>query len=143
MNDLVTRLRNWREVHLARLHLLMEEAADQIAILKSRLSLREDIEQGLMDGVARLQAEVELLRGYRDAAESDRTVALLAAERMRQVLSQKNDCLESDNAAKQDILTAEEREAVESAIWDYQQNDDDEDCARMVCTLEGLLERMA
>jgi len=38
-------------------------------------------------------------------------------------------------------LTDEEREAIESAIWDYEQNADDEDCARMVATLRGLLER--
>lgn len=38
-------------------------------------------------------------------------------------------------------LTDAERQAVESAIWDYEQNDDDEDCARMVSTLRGLLER--
>ena len=38
-------------------------------------------------------------------------------------------------------LTDAEREAVESAIWDYEQNDDDEDCARMVSTLRGVLER--
>jgi hypothetical protein len=30
MTDIVTRLRNWRSVHLARLHLLMEEAADEM-----------------------------------------------------------------------------------------------------------------
>jgi hypothetical protein len=35
MTDLVTRLRNWREVHLARLHLLMEEAADEMERLSS------------------------------------------------------------------------------------------------------------
>ena len=38
-------------------------------------------------------------------------------------------------------LTDAEREAVESAIWDYEQNDDDEDCARIVSTLRGVLER--
>ena len=38
MSDLVTRLRNWREVHLARLHLLMEEAADEM----ERLSANDD-----------------------------------------------------------------------------------------------------
>jgi hypothetical protein len=90
MTDIVTRLRNWREVHLARLHLLMDEAADEME---------------------RLSASV--------------------------------DCPAPDNGARQDILTDDEREAIESAIWDYEQNDDDEDCARMVCTLEGLLERMA
>ena len=30
MSDIVERLRNWRTVHLARLHLLMEEAADEM-----------------------------------------------------------------------------------------------------------------
>ena len=40
MSDIVERLRNWRTVHLARLHLLMEEAADEIARL--RLSAKGD-----------------------------------------------------------------------------------------------------
>lgn len=147
MNDIVTRLRDWRNVHLARLHILMEEAADQIAILESKLSLREDLEQGLIDGVARLQAEVERLRN--GALEASETV------------SQNGDCPTPDNAANRDntpathatqsqgsvhnvcTLTDVERAAIESAIWDYQQNDDDEDCARMVATLESLLERLA
>ena len=30
MSDIVEQLRNWRSVHLARLHLLMEEAADEM-----------------------------------------------------------------------------------------------------------------
>jgi hypothetical protein len=30
VSDIVERLRNWRSVHLARLHLLMEEAADEM-----------------------------------------------------------------------------------------------------------------
>ena len=33
--DIVARLRNWRAVHLARLHLLMEEAADEIDRLRA------------------------------------------------------------------------------------------------------------
>ena len=35
MSDIVTRLRNWRTVHLARLHLLMEEAADEMERLRA------------------------------------------------------------------------------------------------------------
>ena len=35
MSDLVTRLRGWRNVHLARLHLLMEEAADEMERLSA------------------------------------------------------------------------------------------------------------
>ena len=117
MSDLVARLRNWRDVHLARLHLLMEEAADQIAILESKLSLRENLEQGLMAGVARLQAEVERLRN--GALEASGTV------------SQDGDFPVPDNAANRDntpathatpsqgsvqsecTLTDAEREAVE------------------------------
>ena len=38
MSDIVERLRNWRTVHLARLHLLMEEAADEIERLRGLLS---------------------------------------------------------------------------------------------------------
>jgi hypothetical protein len=34
-SDIVTRLRNWREVHLARLHLLMDEAADEMERLRA------------------------------------------------------------------------------------------------------------
>ena len=117
MSDIVARLRDWRNVHLARLHLLMEEAADQIAILESKLSLRENLEQGLMAGVARLQAEVERLRN--GALEASGTV------------SQDGDFPVPDNAANRDntpathatpsqgsvqsecTLTDAEREAVE------------------------------
>ena len=104
MSDIVTRLRNWRSVHLARLHLLMEEAADQIAILESKLSLRENLEQGLMDGVARLQAEVERLRN--GALEASETV------------SQNGDFPVPDNTAKQDntpAANATPRERIEQS----------------------------
>ena len=37
MSDLVTRLRNWREVHLARLHVLMDEAADEMERLSANV----------------------------------------------------------------------------------------------------------
>ena len=37
MNDIVTRLRDWRTVHLARLHLLMEEAADEMERLSANV----------------------------------------------------------------------------------------------------------
>ena len=93
--DIVTRLRNWRTVHLARLHLLMEEAADEMTILQSGNNRRAYLEAGLRDGVEQLQAEVEWLR---------------------QVLSQKNHCPDLDNAAKRDILTAEEREAIDFCV---------------------------
>ena len=34
MSDIVARLRDWRSVHLTRLHLLMAEAADEIERLR-------------------------------------------------------------------------------------------------------------
>jgi hypothetical protein len=88
MNDIVERLRNWRTVHLARLHLLMEEAADEM-------------------------------------------------ERLR-LLSETGDCPAPDNAANGDILTDEEREAVEVAAAAYA----DDHGERFAATLRALLERL-
>lgn len=108
--------------------------ADEIAILRSKLSLRENLEQGLMAGVARLQAEVERLRN--GALEA--------------TVSQDGDFPVPDNAAKQDntptanatpregieqsgcTLTAAEREAIEYFARDNW---------AMSPTLRGLLER--
>ena len=56
MTDIVTRLRDWRNVHLARLHLLMEEAADEMAVLRADNSRRANLEQGLRDAIVRLSA---------------------------------------------------------------------------------------
>jgi hypothetical protein len=43
MSDIVARLRNWRTVHLARLHLLMEEAADEMERLRLTADEREAV----------------------------------------------------------------------------------------------------
>ena len=86
--DIVARLRNWRTVHLARLHLLMQQAADEM-------------------------------------------------ERLCQVLSEKNHCPDPDNAANEDILTDEEREAVEYfSKWGTWSS-----AAVHAATLRGLLDR--
>ena len=129
MNDIVTRLRDWRNVHLARLHLLMDEAADEMARLRSDNSRRANLEKGLRDGIERLSANGDC-PGRDNAAKRDNTPATHGTPSER---SEQSGC----------TLTDVERAAIESAIWDYQQNDDDEDCARMVATLERLLERMA
>jgi hypothetical protein len=104
MSDIVTRLRNWREVHLARLHLLMDEAADEME------RLRADWPEQLA------------------AARSE-------VERLCQVLSQKNHYPDLDNAAAQDILTAEEREAVAYYIGTGGPD-------KVDATLRALLERL-
>jgi hypothetical protein len=38
-------------------------------------------------------------------------------------------------------LTDKEREAIREAVGAYNDNDDDEDCAKIAATLHGLLER--
>lgn len=65
--------------------------------------------------------EIERLRGYRDMAEADRDVAMLAAERLR--------------------LTDAEREAIQTAMNAYGDNNDDRECEMIEATLWGLLER--
>jgi hypothetical protein len=66
-------------------------------------------------------AEIESLRGYRDMAEADRDVAMLAAERLR--------------------LTDAEREAILIAARAYELDSDEEECAAIAATLRNLLER--
>ena len=39
-------------------------------------------------------------------------------------------------------LTDAEREAIREAVGAYNDNDDDEECARIAATLHGLLERL-
>ena len=80
MNDIVTRLRNWRDVHLARLHILMEEAADEMARLRSDNSRRANLEQGLRDGIVRLSANGDC-PGWDNAANEDNTPAANATPR--------------------------------------------------------------
>ena len=78
-----------------------------------------------------LEENARLREAIRRLAEQDATLSLLCKRDGSQVVTVTMDA----------TLTDEERAAVESAIWDYEQNDDDEDCARMVSTLRGLLDR--
>ena len=101
MSDIVERLRNWRTVHLALLHLVMEEAADEI----ERLS-----RTGVNDA-----------KTGEDAADRrDQGVKLPERER----------------------LTDAEREAIAEAAGAYNDNDDDEECAKIAATLHGILKRL-
>jgi hypothetical protein len=129
MTDIVTRLRNWREVHLARLHLLMDEAADEIERLSAKCDCPGQDNAAKRDNNERLAALQALAELDEDLGLPRRTPATHATPSEGSVQSE---C----------TLTDSEREAIESAIWDYEQNDDDADCARMVATLERLLERM-
>ena len=80
MNDIVTRLRNWRDVHLARLHLLMEEAADEIARLRADNNRRANLEQGLRDAIVRLSQNGDC-PVPENAAKQDNTPAASATPR--------------------------------------------------------------
>jgi len=57
VSDIVERLRNWRSVHLARLHLLMEEAADEM----DRLRLTDAERDALAAMVNRLCCEMTVV----------------------------------------------------------------------------------
>ena len=129
MNDIVTRLRDWRNVHLARLHLLMEEAADEVARLRADNSRRANLEQGLRDGIERLSANGDC-PAQENAANRDNTPAANGTPSER---SEQSGC----------TLTDEEREAVCMAMTMYEFNDNDDQCAGIAATLRGLLERMA
>jgi len=65
MSDIVERLRNWRSVHLARLHLLMNEAADEMERL--RLTAEE------RDVLAAIEADAS----YRAMKTTERVVRRL------------------------------------------------------------------
>ena len=80
MSDIVTRLRDWRNVHLARLHLLMEEAADEVARLRADNSRRANLEQGLRDAIVRLSANGDC-PAPENAANEDNTPAANATPR--------------------------------------------------------------
>jgi hypothetical protein len=62
-------------------------------------------------------------------------------EHLREVLSQKNDCLEPDNGARQDILTDKERWAIEASIAYLQPVENYDN--RVQTVLRKLLERLA
>jgi hypothetical protein len=129
MSDLVTRLRNWRTVHLARLYLLMEEAADEMERLSANGDCPAPNNAAKQDN---LKAEVRRLKGVIAAGESEAIA--------------KCDCPGQDNAATQDILTDEEREAIERDLSWLQWCEDNRqigDVGRKdIATLRGLLQRL-
>ena len=139
MTDIVTRLRDWRNVHLARLHLLMEEAADEM----ERLSANGDCpapenaanedntpathatpSEGIEQSECTLTDEVRRLRGAIAAlADQDATLSV---------------CDGTVTVTMDATLTDEEREAVEQAAGRAHQDA----LHRAAATLRGLLERL-
>ena len=100
MSDLVTRLRTWvHSVDAVPASDLMDEAADEIAILRADNSRRANLEQGLRDGIVRLSADGDFPVPD-NAANRDNTPATHATPSQGSVQSE---C----------TLTDAEREAVE------------------------------
>lgn len=116
--DIVARLRDWRSVHLARLHLLMEEAADEMARVISDNKLRADLGRGLTSEIAGLRQAIRRL------ADQDATLSVQGGSVIVTVDA---------------TLTDAEREAVESCIAD----DEAATAYQRAATLRELLDRMS
>ena len=121
MSDIVTRLRDWRNVHLARLHLLMEEAADEMARLRADNNRRANLEQGLRDAIVRLSANGDFPVPDNAAKQdnNDRLAALQALAELDEELGLPRRTPIANATPSEGIeqnrctLTDEEREAVE------------------------------
>jgi hypothetical protein len=68
MSNMVERLRDWRSVHLARLHLLMEEAADEMERVRAVADRRGEL-------AVERRREIERLR----LTDAERQAIMLAA----------------------------------------------------------------
>lgn len=157
MSDLVTRLRgwrNWREVHIVRTHMLLEEAAAEIERL-SRGGHCPDQDNGTNeDTVGRTLAQ--RITGLQPMLEYQEQIAILQSDNSRRAdleaglregvekLQAEVRRLEELIAASQPTLTDEEREAVEAAarIIDGYDEEMDGFPSGAAATLRKLLERL-
>lgn len=163
MNDLVTRLRNWRGVHLARLHLLMEEAADEMERLSQYGDCPDPDNATNHDAAPAARAQPDTAgRDSDHVAGTGHT--LTAAERatmqwycdycvggehadiLRGLLDRLGRAAHATppEGSHQDrcTLSFAEREVVQNAMHSYgEAADQDEECRRFEQTLWGLLER--
>jgi len=89
--------------------------------------------QDLMDEAAR---EIERLRGYRDMAEADRYVAMLA-ERLRCV----TEPLPKKKWAEHSLPLTDKERRVLCELRDSYAAEDDQECNQIADVLDGLLER--
>jgi hypothetical protein len=139
MTDIVTRLRTWvHAVDAVSASDLMEEAAAEVARLRT-------VCECYAHSSAAACREIASLRGYRDAAEADRDIAMLAAERLRNGAVDGRETVTCPHVVGTTTqycsltpltLTDAEREAVENAADVI----DAKTCGN-AATLRGLLER--
>ena len=169
MTDLAARLKNWRSVHLARLHLLMDEAADYVELLEaanahshSGFMLVASAVEGMSGEIKRLRvtgAEREAVdrarRAFRDMDHNAMTMQQLADyEALCGLLDRLRDTPATHATPSQGsvqsecTLTDAERAAVQWAAamepepngrWTKAQ---EKTWNKRAATLRGLLERM-
>ncbi len=129
MDDIHSRLRNWRQLHLTKLGSLMDEAADEIDRLRDaiRRLAEQDATLSVVGGNvtvtvdATLTDEIARLRAERDTASHQAELNYQEEiERLR--------------------LTDAERTAIQRLREDYE-GDGEPASAGVVATLRGLLER--
>jgi hypothetical protein len=82
--------------------------------------------------------EIERLRGYRDMAEADRDVAMMAAERLRCV----TEPLTKKKWAEVPLPLTDEERRVLRDLRDSYASEDDQECNQIAEVLDGLLERL-
>ena len=133
MSDLVTRLRTWvHSVDAVPASDLMDEAADEIAILRADNSRRANLEQGLRDGIVRLSADGDFPVPD-NAANRDNTPATHATPSQGSVQSE---C----------TLTDAEREAISRDLswlqWCKDNSQIGDIGKRDIATLRSLLQRL-
>lgn len=129
VGDIVSRLRNWRGLHLAHGGELFEEAADEIEGLRAATGHRQ---QEITDDMPRWN-NLTLLQQLRDKGQAMKCVPMFAVKAMRHAASiieshQQHDaeletaCHQSELDYQAEIerlrLTDKEKEAIKTAIAD-------------------------
>ena len=130
MSDIVTRLRNWRTVHLARLHILMEEAADEMERLRadwpeqlqahSVLIAEQELEIQRLRLTAEEREAVAYYLGTGGPYNVDRTLVALLSRTGSEAAKAGDDAAGCRDQARKtperESLTDAERKAVANAI---------------------------
>lgn len=142
-DDIVTRLRGWRRLHLARIGELFDEAADEITRLWG------DAE------IARLRLEAarkEIAGNTQEPVAGDGVpVAWAAVGKSGQPMWLSYSRQDAEGAVvgmadvvplyRRPTLTDEERAVLTTVRDIYASHDDDDSCGRIAAVIDGLLER--
>jgi hypothetical protein len=144
MDDITTRLRRWtHDAHAAPASDLMDEAAAEIERLREAMSDNEPVAWAIVGAEDDAVLDSHLYHTEAVATRwakqhGDRVVPLYRSPPTCPYVVGRTTlhCSLTPLA-----LTDKEREAVREAVGAYNDNDDDEECAKIAATLRGLLER--